>query len=75
MVAPRLMKCDSCDGCGALTDDAFRIPWTWHTPTLPGMAEYYAKYPVGKRTCNKCNGSGRIPGYKRAMPRNRRKRR
>lgn len=55
------MTCDSCDGCGQVTDNDHRIPWTWHTRELRDQNDM-PLFPEAKPTqCNKCNGSGRIP--------------
>lgn len=57
MVKDRYVKCDNCDGCGAVVDYGERIPWCWYTLPLPGMDGAHHE----KAACAKCRGTGQIP--------------
>jgi DnaJ-class molecular chaperone len=58
-----LVSCDSCDGCGKVTNDVHRIPWIWHTRELKTDDGVPLFSEVQSSVCNKCGGKGRIPRH------------
>lgn len=56
-----LVSCDSCDGCGKVTNNLYRIPWSWHTREMRDVDDKPLFDEVTPVVCNKCKGSGRIP--------------
>lgn len=59
-----LVTCDGCDGCGKVTDNVWRIPWTWHARELKDANDKPLFQEVQPTTCGKCGGLGRIPKSK-----------
>jgi DnaJ-class molecular chaperone len=54
------VTCDSCDGCGSVSNSGYRLPWSWveresKDPDTPGIST-----TLTKCKCAKCKGTGVI---------------